>query len=224
MTQPILELKDIEKAFPGVKALDKASLNVYPGKVMALMGENGAGKSTLMKALTGIYHMDAGEIRYQGACYAEMDDAQLSRIRRRNLGFVFQQFNLIPGISVADNILFQSRLETLSPDRHWLQHLLAELQISHLQEKSPETLSGGQQQRVAIARALAHQPEMVMADEPTGNLHDSLSHQVMQLFVRLCQENNSSLLMVTHSKAMASYLDKQLYLANGHLSEQFDAD
>lgn len=219
--KPILTFNQVSKHYNEnanrLTVLNQIDLAFYRGESVALMGASGSGKSTLLHLAAGLDQPSSGEICLHGKHYAKMDDRQLSRLRRVELGFVFQQFNLIPGLSVIDNILFQSRLEKQLPQADWLQHLLETLDLLPLQQQSPETLSGGQQQRVAIARALAHQPQMIMADEPTGNLHDSLSHQVMQLFVRLCQEQHTSLLMVTHSKAMASYLDKQLYLQNGCL-------
>lgn len=217
----ILAFKYVSKTYTenssSLTVLKQIDCYFNQGESVALMGASGSGKSTLLHLAAGLDHPTQGLVCFQGQSYADMPDKQLSLIRRKHLGFVFQQFNLIPGISVEDNILFQSRLEKTPPDAQWLRYLLHELELTPLLSQIPETLSGGQQQRVAIARALAHKPEMVMADEPTGNLHDSLSHQVMRLFVQLCHENNTGLLMVTHSKAMAGYLSKQLYLENGQL-------
>jgi putative ABC transport system ATP-binding protein len=146
-----------------------------------------------------------------------MNARALALLRRRHLGFVFQQFNLLPGLDVRDNVLFQRRLNGMSEDDAWLQEINAVLGLEPLQRRPVEVLSSGQQQRVAIARALAHRPELVFADEPTGNLHDTLSRQVMALLGRLVDEAGSSLLLVTHNRQMAAFADRRFALEAGRL-------
>jgi len=146
-----------------------------------------------------------------------LDEPALARLRRRHLGFVFQQFNLLPGLSVRDNLLFQRRLNQLPDADDWTVELIDVLDLGPLLGRRVEVLSGGQQQRVAIARALAHRPELVFADEPTGNLHDTLSRQVMRLLMRLVEESGSSLLLVTHNRAMAAFAHRRLRLEAGRL-------
>jgi putative ABC transport system ATP-binding protein len=141
-------------------------------------------------------------------------------MRKTRLGFVFQQFNLLPGLSVYDNVLFQRRLNGLPDADDWTAEVFAVLELAPLRKRPVEVLSGGQQQRVAIARALAHQPRLVFADEPTGNLHDTLSRQVMELFVRLVKESGSSLLLVTHNREMAAFADHRLRLEAGALQPE----
>ncbi len=152
-----------------------------------------------------------------GVPLAQAAEPELARLRRERLGFVFQAFNLLPGLDVRANVLFQRRLNGM-PDRDgWVDELVDELELGALLERPVEVLSGGQQQRVAIARALAHRPSLVFADEPTGNLHDSLSHRVMGLLSRLVTEAGSGLLLVTHSRDMAAYAARALHLEEGRL-------
>ena len=180
-------------------------------------GPPGSGKTTLLQIAAGLETPDAGAVRVMGRDLTELAENELALLRRRHLGFVFQQFNLLPGLNVRDNLLFQRRLNGL-PDRDdWLAEVIAVLDLEPLLTRPVEVLSGGQQQRVAIARALAHRPQLVFADEPTGNLHDSLSRQVMALLTRIVEESGSSLLLVTHNREMAAFANRRLLLEEGHL-------
>jgi len=154
-----------------------------------------------------------------GHSLAAMGERERGLLRRRHLGFVFQQFNLIPGLSARDNLLFQRRLNRMPDEDAWVDDLVAALELEVLLDRRVELLSSGQQQRVAIARALAHRPEVVFADEPTGNLHDTLSRQVMGLFMRLVEEAGSSILLVTHNEQMARYCRRQWLLREGQLHD-----
>jgi putative ABC transport system ATP-binding protein len=147
----------------------------------------------------------------------KLAEREQSLLRRRHLGFVFQQFNLLPGLDVRDNLLFQRRLNRLPDHDAWIDELVETLDLAPLLRRPVEVLSSGQQQRVAIARALSHRPELLFADEPTGNLHDSLSRQVMSLLTRLVEEAGSSLLLVTHSREMAAFAGRRLLLEEAHL-------
>jgi putative ABC transport system ATP-binding protein len=135
------------------------------------------------------------------------------------LGFVFQQYNLLPGLNVRDNLLFQRRLNRLGDDDEWVEELVSVLGLKAMLHRPVEVLSGGQQQRVAIARALAHKPKLLFADEPTGNLHDTLSRDVMTLMMRLVSESGCGLLLVTHNRAMAGFAGRRLLLETGRLQE-----
>jgi putative ABC transport system ATP-binding protein len=150
---------------------------------------------------------------------AQLGERQMAKLRRSSLGFVFQQFNLLPGLNVRDNLLFQRRLNGMVERDPWLDELVEKLHLESLLKRPVEVLSGGQQQRVAIARALAHKPALVFADEPTGNLHDSLSRRVMTLLMKLVDEAGSSLLLVTHNRDMAAFTNRQRLLAKGQLHE-----
>ena len=152
-----------------------------------------------------------------GRDLSTLSESQLALLRRRELGFVFQQFNLIPGLDVRGNILFQRRLNGLDDDDPWIDTLLEGLELTTLLHRAVEVLSGGQQQRVAIARALAHRPRLLFADEPTGNLHDTLSARVIALLCHLAAEAGTALLLVTHNRDIAAATQRQLRLVNGLL-------
>jgi putative ABC transport system ATP-binding protein len=217
----VLQLINIHKSFhdgeSDLQVLAGIDLDLKPGESLALLGSSGSGKSTLLQIAAGLELPDAGEVRMKGANLVSMDEPDLARLRRKDLGFVFQSFNLLSGLNVRDNVLFQRRLNRM-PDRDgWVAELLAGLQLEAIEHRPVEVLSGGQQQRVAIARALAHRPQLVFADEPTGNLHDSLSRQVMALFIRLVEEAGSALFLVTHNRDMAAMTDRQFRLSRGCL-------
>jgi putative ABC transport system ATP-binding protein len=220
-TGPALELERIAKSFHDgeseLQVLRGVDVALEAGDSLALLGASGNGKSTLLQIAAGLEPPDAGEVRVLGQALSTLSERELALLRRRHLGFVFQQFNLLPGLNVRDNLLFQRRLNGL-PDRDdWLDEVLAVLDLEPLLTRPVEVLSGGQQQRVAIARALAHRPQLVFADEPTGNLHDSLSRQVMGLLTRVVEESGCSLLLVTHNRAMAAFAKRRLLLEDGQL-------
>lgn len=217
----MLELRHVSKSFHDgeteLLVLQDVDLVLPAGDSLALLGASGSGKSTLLQVAAGLDEPDQGEVRLLGRALPALSERELALFRRRHLGFVFQQFNLLPGLGVRDNLLFQRRLNRL-PDRDpWVDDLVAALELGDILDRPVEVLSGGQQQRVAIARALAHAPELVFADEPTGNLHDSLSRQVMRMFARLVAESGSALLMVTHNREMAAFARRQLMLQEGQL-------
>lgn len=219
----MLSLKSITKSFHDgeseLQVLRGISLNLEPGESLALLGASGNGKSTLLQIAAGLESPDTGEVHILGLSLATQSERELAMLRRRHLGFVFQQFNLLPGLSVIDNLLFQRRLNRLSGDDPWIDEISTVLGLEPLLKRPVEVLSSGQQQRVAIARALAHRPRVLFADEPTGNLHDTLSRQVMALMVKLVTESDCSLLLVTHNREMAFFTDRQLLLEEGHLHE-----
>jgi putative ABC transport system ATP-binding protein len=218
----MLELRNIHKSFHDgeteLQVLRGIDLTLGAGESLALLGASGNGKSTLLQIAAGLETPDRGEVEVHGQRLTELDDTGLARLRRTDLGFVFQQFNLLPGLNVRDNLLFQRRLNGLADQDPWVDELVGQLGLQPLLQRPVEVLSGGQQQRVAIARALAHQPGLVYADEPTGNLHDTLSRRVMELLMQLVRESGSSLLMVTHNQGMAAYAGRRLLLREGRLS------
>jgi putative ABC transport system ATP-binding protein len=217
----MLELRAIHKSFhdgeEALRVLRGVDLEVAAGESLALLGASGNGKSTLLQIAAGLETPDSGTVRVMGRALSAMGEPELARLRRRSLGFVFQQFNLLPGLNVRDNVLFQRRLNGMQDNDAWTEELIAVLGLEPLWRRAVEVLSGGQQQRVAIARALAHKPGLVFADEPTGNLHDTLSRQVMTLLIRLVDESGSALLLVTHNRAMAAFTRRQLVLEEGLL-------
>ena len=219
----MLKLKSIIKSFhdgeSNLHVLRGVNLTLGPGESLALLGASGNGKSTLLQIAAGLENPDSGEVHILGRALTTQSERELAMLRRRHLGFVFQQFNLLPGLNVRDNLLFQRRLNRQTDRDSWTDEITEVLDLGPLLKRPVEVLSSGQQQRVAIARALAHKPQVVFADEPTGNLHDSLSHQVMALMVKLVAESASSLLLVTHNREMASFTDRRLLLEEGHLHE-----
>lgn len=198
--------------------LQGLDFEMQAGSSVALTGESGSGKSTLLHLIAGLDRPDAGEIHFAGRAMHAETESRLAAIRRARLSLVFQQFHLIPTLSVADNIRFQAALcRRLEP--RYEAELVERLGLGEQLDKYPFQLSRGQQQRVAIARSLLHKPELVLADEPTGNLDENSSLEVMGLFSDLVKSAGSSLLMVTHSQAMAAFMDRRVHLHNGRLAE-----
>jgi putative ABC transport system ATP-binding protein len=215
----LLQIDQLKKAHGTVTVLDGVSLTLDRGQTLALTGESGSGKSTLMHLAAGLDTPDTGSIRIDGAEVATLDDAGRAALRREAIGLVFQQFNLVPSLTVAQNIAFQARLA----GRHDLDRdadLAQRLGLADLGARYPEQLSGGQQQRVAIARALAHRPALILADEPTGNLDEATGDAVLDLLLSLVDETGAALLMVTHSERLAARLDRRLHLSRGRLADR----
>lgn len=217
----MLELIGVSKSYhdgeSDLRVLERIDLRLPAGDSIALLGASGSGKSTLLQIAAGLERPDRGTVMVSGRDLHRLGERELALLRRRHLGFVFQQFNLLPGLDVRDNLLFQRRLNRMPDDDGWVAEVIDELRLGTLLRRPVEVLSGGQQQRVAIGRALAHRPRLVFADEPTGNLHDSLSRQVMALFVRLVEEAGSSLLLVTHNREMAAFPQRRYRLSGGRL-------
>ncbi|MFV0662070.1 ABC transporter ATP-binding protein [Denitromonas sp.] len=201
-----------------VTVLAGVDLDIAAGEAVALLGESGSGKSTLLHLAAGLDAPDAGRITVGGQTLATLDDRALAALRRGTVSLVFQQFHLIGTLTVADNIRFQAAL-CGRLDAAFEAELIERLGLATQLGKYPHQLSGGQQQRVAIARALLHRPALVLADEPTGNLDERSSGAVMALFRDLVKAAGSALLMVTHSRDMADYLDRRLWLREGRLHD-----
>ncbi|WP_062391077.1 ABC transporter ATP-binding protein [Pseudomonas abietaniphila] len=194
-------------------------LQLGQGQSLALMGESGSGKSTLLHLVAGLDQVDQGSIELAGQRLDQMNEAQLANWRRTEIGLVFQQFNLIGSLKVEDNLAFQARLAgRYQPE--WQAELTERLGLGALLQRYPEQLSGGQQQRVAIGRALASRPGLLLADEPTGNLDENTSDEVLQLLLDLLADSPTSLLMVTHSPRVAARLDRQEVLHLGRLATE----
>ena len=185
---------------------------------VALLGESGSGKSTLLHLIAGLDRPDGGEIQFAGHRVHAESESALAAMRRAQMSLVFQQFHLVSTLSVIDNIRFQAAL-CQRFDADYEAELIERLGLAGHLDKLPQQLSRGQQQRVAIARALLHKPQLVLADEPTGNLDEESSLEVMELFSDLVRRAGSGLLMVTHSRAMAAFMDRRVRLHNGLLAE-----
>lgn len=197
--------------------LSELSLSIQQGECIALMGDSGSGKTTLLNLIAGLESIQTGDIHVAGVSLVGASDKQLSQLRKQYLGIIFQQFNLLTGLSVKDNIEFSAKLSGRFQVGYG-DELAKELGIDSLLNKFPATLSGGEMQRVAIARALNAQPRLLLADEPTGNLDNTNSEHVVEQLVKLAKSNNTALLMVTHSCEVASRMDKVYRLANGKLT------
>lgn len=198
---------------PVLKGVD---LTLAAGESLALLGESGSGKSTLLHLIGGLDEADGGEIVLDGVRVTELQDSARSALRRERIGMVFQQFNLVPSLTVAGNLAFQARIAGRY-DAAWQDELIQRLGLAGLEERYPEQLSGGQQQRVAIGRALAVKPRLLVADEPTGNLDEATGDEVLSLALDLIGRTGCGFLMVTHSTRLAARLDRQVTLASGVL-------
>jgi len=210
----VLSVTSVKKRFGEVSILDGISLSLGPGEVVALTGESGSGKSTLLHMIAGLEPVDSGEIVIDGKALANLNDAESAALRLEKIGIIFQQFNLIPSLTVAQNLSFQARLSGLSGD---IDALAASLGLTEHLAKYPEQLSGGQQQRVAIGRAVAASPNLILADEPTGNLDEQTGDQVFDLLLTTARDTGAALLIVTHSDRLASRADRRLLISHGQL-------
>ena len=215
----LLRLQDVTKTYPATDAavLRGVSFTMDAGEMLALTGESGSGKSTLLHVIGGLDTADSGVIAIDGTDLTPLDDAGRAAFRRGTVGVIFQQFNLIPSLTVAANIAFQARLAgRYDADRTGV--LAARLGLGDHLNKYPEQLSGGQQQRVAIARTLAPRPKLVLADEPTGNLDEATADTVFALLCELVAETGAGLVLVTHSERLAARMTRRLHLAAGQLA------
>lgn len=217
----LLTVQDIHKTYQTVDGpfavLRGIDLGLQAGETLALTGESGSGKSTLLHLIGGLDTPDQGRIVMQGQDIAALDDNGRATLRRGTVGVVFQQFNLIPSLRVADNIAFQARLAG-QHDPDWDATLADRMGLTSQLKKYPEQLSGGQQQRVAIARTLAPRPRLVLADEPTGNLDEATAATVLDLMLELVTETGAGLLMVTHSGNLAGRMSRRLHLHAGRVA------
>lgn len=215
----LLQLQDVTKTYAGQAApvLRGVSLSVAAGEMVALTGESGAGKSTLLHLMGGLETADSGVVAVDGTDLTPLDDTGRAALRRGTVGVIFQQFNLIPSLTVGANIAFQARLAGRY-DAARADALASTLGLAPQLAKYPEQLSGGQQQRVAIARTLAAAPKLVLADEPTGNLDEETADTVFDLMCALVAETGAGLILVTHSTRLADRLPRRLHLRAGQVT------
>ena len=202
-----------------VVALDKVDLTVAPGDFISIIGPSGSGKSTLLHLLSGLDHPTSGSLTYDGQEIYTLPDKELSAFRRRQMGFIFQQFNLLPVLTARENILMPLLLDKKQPDEGYLSQLAELLGIRNRLDHLPHELSGGQQQRVAIARALIAQPEVIFADEPTGNLDSKSGGEVMDMLKSIRDRMGKTLVIITHDNRIAAMADRRLTIMDGVLSE-----
>ena len=200
-----------------VTALDGIDMQVHKGEFVAVMGPSGSGKSTLLHLLGGLDRPSAGEVTLGGKPMSQLDDDELSVLRRRSIGFIFQSFNLVPMLSAEENIALPLVVDGRSPERfrERTESLMQLVLLADRRDHKPDQLSGGQQQRVAIARALVTDPEIVLADEPTGNLDSKSGTIVLDLLRRVCAGMHATIVMVTHDPRASSYAHRVVYLRDG---------
>jgi putative ABC transport system ATP-binding protein len=209
-------VKQITDGHSNKSILDKLDFYLEANQSVAISGDSGSGKSTFLNILAALDNADKGEVKVAGVALNTMSEGQADQFRKKHLGIVFQQFNLIDCLSVWDNMTFPARLNGL-PIGKYHHDLLAQLGLSAHRDKLPVNLSGGEQQRVAIARALSHRPSLVLADEPTGNLDDNNSQGVSEILFGLCKKLGLTLVVVTHSPKVAAFADTRLLLQQGRL-------
>jgi len=191
------------------------SLDVPKGQLTAVMGPSGSGKSTLMHILAGLDKPTSGEVTIAGTEISKLSDSDLTKLRRRNIGFIFQFFNLLPMLTAEENILLPLSIAGVKPDREWVDQLVDRMGLTNRRTHRPSELSGGQQQRVAIGRALVSRPTIVFADEPTGNLDSKTSGEILEVLNRSVQELEQTIVMVTHEARAAAIADRVLFIADG---------
>jgi putative ABC transport system ATP-binding protein len=219
----IIEARELSKIYGSgesrVVALDKADLKIGQGDFLSITGPSGSGKSTLLHLLSGLDRPTSGLLSYGGRDIYSFHDKELSAFRRRRIGFIFQQFNLLPVLTARENIIMPLLLDKKQPDEAYLRKLTELLGIQKRLNHLPHELSGGQQQRVAIARALAAQPDIIFADEPTGNLDSKSGGEVMELLCNIRRELDKTLVVITHDSRIAKMADRQFVIVDGILSE-----
>ena len=219
----LLEVKNISKTYgsgeTAVKALKDVSFSVPKGEYVAIVGESGSGKSTLLNMIGALDTPTSGKVLIDGKDIFSMNDRKLTVFRRRNIGFIFQAFNLIPELTVEQNIIFPMLLDYQKPDKRYLEELLAVLNLKERRNHLPSQLSGGQQQRVAIGRALFTRPALILADEPTGNLDTQNTSEVITLLKEASRKYEQTIVMITHSRSVAQTADRVLQVSDGQLAD-----
>lgn len=217
----LLDIRNLTKSYTGAEhpapVFTNISLQLAAGETLALTGESGSGKSTLLHLIGALDQFESGEILLDGVALSTLDDTGRAALRRGPVALVFQQFNLIPSLTVAQNLSFHARIGGRA-DPDWIATLTYRLGLTELVARFPEQLSGGQQQRVAIGRALALRPALLLADEPTGNLDEATGDAVLDLMLSLVADTGAALLLVTHSQRVASRLDRRAHLSAGRIA------
>ena len=219
----LLEVSNVCKTYgsgeAAVKALKEVSFSVPKGEYVAIVGESGSGKSTLLNMIGALDTPTSGKVVISGKEIFSMNDRKLTIFRRRNIGFIFQAFNLIPELTVEQNIVFPVLLDYQKPDTKYLEELLSVLNLKERRRHLPSQLSGGQQQRVAIGRALITRPALILADEPTGNLDSQNTSEVIALLKEASKKYEQTIIMITHSRSIAQTADRILQVSDGELTD-----
>ena len=225
----ILNINEVTKVYEGkvtTRALNQLSFEVEKGEFVAVMGPSGSGKTTLLNLISMIDTPTSGEIIFNGMRPQNLNSTELAYFRRRELGFVFQDFNLLPMLTVEENIILPLTLDEqpISLMEERLNGLVDKLGLSTILHKRPDEISGGQAQRTAIARALIHEPSLILADEPTGNLDSNASREVLELLSKMNEEKQATIIMVTHDPIAASYCDRVLFIKDGEFFNEIYKD
>ena len=219
----LLEVRSLSKTYgsgeTAVHALKNASFTVPKGEFVAIVGESGSGKSTLLNLMGGLDTPTSGKVFLDGRDIFAMKEREVTVFRRRNIGFIFQAFNLIPELTVEQNIIFPVLLDYQKPNQAYLEELLAVLNLKERRSHLPSQLSGGQQQRVAIGRALITRPALILADEPTGNLDSQNSSEVIALLKEASRKYEQTIVMITHNRSIAQTADRVLQVSDGTLTD-----
>lgn len=217
----ILKTVDLKKYYGSgenqVKALDGVNLSVEEGEFVSVVGTSGSGKSTLLHMLGGLDYATSGSVVVSGKEIFRLNEAELTIFRRRNIGFIFQNYNLVPVLNVYENIVLPIQLDGEKPDKRFVGEIMEMLGIQNKKNSMPNQLSGGQQQRVAIARALASKPAIILADEPTGNLDSRTSQEVLGLLKLTGERFQQTIVMITHNEAMAQLSDRVIRIEDGKI-------
>ncbi|MBR6968375.1 MAG: ABC transporter ATP-binding protein [Ruminococcus sp.] len=199
-------------------AINNVDLEVRSGEFVAVTGESGSGKTTLLNCLGSLDRPTSGSIYFNGSDITKMNDNQLSAYRRKNIGFIFQSYNLIPVLNVEENIVLPLNLDDTKPDMDYLEELLRLTGLDKKRTNFPHELSGGQQQRVAFARALIHKPQLILADEPTGNLDSKNSREIISILKSSIKKYDQTLILITHDGSIAAQADRILHITDGVIS------
>lgn len=220
----IIETKNLTRTFgkgeAAVHALRDVSFSVRVGEFAAVTGESGSGKTTLLNILGSLDNPTSGTIHVAGQDLTQMNDNQLAAYRRKNIGFIFQNYNLIPVLNVEENIVLPLNLDNTPPDMQFLEELLEVTGLTAKRRSFPHELSGGQQQRAAFARALIHKPDIILADEPTGNLDSKNSREIIAILKNSIKKYNQTLILITHDASIAAQADRIFRMTDGQLTEE----
>ena len=218
---PVVSASDLTRRYgegeTAVNALRGVSLDVPKGQLTAVMGPSGSGKSTLMHILAGLDKPTSGEVEIAGTKISKLSDSELTKLRRKHIGFIFQFFNLLPMLTAEENVVLPLSLAGEKPDKAWVDELMQKIGLADRRKHRPSELSGGQQQRVAIGRALVSQPSIVFADEPTGNLDSKTSGEILDLLNESVHDLSQTIVMVTHDSRAAAIAKRVLFLADGKI-------
>jgi putative ABC transport system ATP-binding protein len=217
----MLELKSLKKSYlqgsENIEIFENLDFHLEEGEMVAIMGKSGSGKSTLLSLISGIIKPNSGEIVLNSVSYKDLNEEQINDFRATNIGFIFQNFHLVSYLNALENVMLPAKVCNIAHPKEKAIELLTSVGLSHRLKHLPSELSGGEKQRVAIARSLIHNPKIILADEPSGNLDDETGNSVMDILFELVEKNRTTLILVTHSKDVASRCEKIYKLSSGNL-------